>query len=232
MAAPDASSRRRIARVCVDCALAALLVAVMATALVQEAPHEYLGCALLAAVVAHIVLNRRWFAALFRGHYSAVRVLQVVAVAGVAVCMGAQMASALVLSKFAFGFLPALPGASWARSVHLVCSYWGFVFAFAHVGLHAKGFARLARRSGKSHPSAAVWAMRAAVAIVALLGAVSFVQLDFAAYLFGRVQFAGADYDSALWLIFARYASVAVLIATVFYWVRSAIEAGGKRSRS
>ena len=50
--------------VVIDAALVGLLVAVMATALVQATPHEYLGVALFAAVVAHVILKRRHIKAL------------------------------------------------------------------------------------------------------------------------------------------------------------------------
>lgn len=55
--------------------IAGLLVAVMASALVQEAPHEYLGAALFVAVAAHAILNRRQLKALLRGRRNAVRIL-------------------------------------------------------------------------------------------------------------------------------------------------------------
>ena len=65
--------RSKGVRIAVDIAMAVVFVAVMATALVQEAPHEYLGIALFALIVAHVVLNRRWLKAMFRGRYSALR---------------------------------------------------------------------------------------------------------------------------------------------------------------
>ena len=126
--------RNKGVRIAVDIAMAVVFVAVMATALVQEAPHEYLGIALFALIVAHVVLNRRWLKAMFRGRYSALRAMQLVAIIGLLVCMLGQVVSSLVLSKYTFGFLPAIEGASWARRVHMLCSYWGFLFAFAHAG--------------------------------------------------------------------------------------------------
>ncbi len=78
--------KRRTVKISVDIAMAAVLVAVMTTAIVQEAPHEYLGVALFALIVAHIVLNRRWLASVFRGRYTIVRTLQVASIAGVAGC--------------------------------------------------------------------------------------------------------------------------------------------------
>ena len=221
----------RRARIAVDAVLAVLFVAVMATALVQEAPHEYLGVAVFAAVVVHIVLNRRWFKALFRGRYDAVRVLQIVAVVGLLACIAGQLASSLVLSKFAFGFLPALPGAGWARRVHMLCSYWGFVFAFAHAGLQLKGFARLVRARGASGTAGASAVFRVArilLAAIACFGAYSFMQMNLGAYLLGQVQFAFADAGQPIALSFARYASVAVLVAGAFHCLRRAVDSAAK----
>lgn len=210
-------------RIGIDAALALCFVAVMATALVQEAPHEYLGLTLFVLMLAHVVVNRRWFSTLARGRYSAVRVLQVVSIVGLVVCVVGQIASAVVLSKHALGFLPAVPGASWARQAHLLCSYWSFAFAFAHVGLQFKGM--LVRMGGlRDIPVAGLWALRAVWFVVAVFGAVSFVQLGMADYLFARVQFAAADYGAPLALTLSRYAAVAVLIAGLFHYLRVALE--------
>lgn len=217
------------ARIAVDAGLAVVYVAVMSTALVQEAPHEFLGLSLFALVVAHVVLNRRWVAALARGRYDAVRVLQLVAVVGVLACMVAQVASSLVLSKHALWFLPALPGAGWARRVHMLCSYWGFLFAFAHAGLQFRAVvARLGakRRLG----AAAIWTLRVVLVAVACFGTWSFAALGLPAYLAGQVQFAFADYAAPLAFTFVQYASVAALVAGAFYYLARLLRGRGKGS--
>lgn len=215
--------------VTVDAALAGLLVAVMATALVQEAPHEYLGVALFTAAAAHAILNRRRFKALLHGRRNAVGVVSIVAIAGLAICFVGQLASALVLSKFAFGFLPVLPGASLARRIHMLCSYWGFVLAFAHAGLHMKVLGRLmpivGARRALGTPRYAVWAPRLLFVAVSCFGVYSFVRLDFGAYLLGGVQFASADYGASLVSSMMSYASIAVLIGGLFHCLRAAASA-------
>ena len=206
-----------------DVALAATLIAVMATALVQEVPHEWLGLALFVFTVAHIVFNRKWLASVFRGRRNALRVLQIVVLVGLVVCVLGQIASSLVISKYAFGFLPALPGASWARRVHMLCSYWMFVFAFAHVGLHV--------RTPRGLAAWQTWALRIVFAVVACFGIYSFVQLNLWSYLTGQVLFAFVDPSVPLALSVIRYASVAVLVAGVFHYIRMGITIAAKRGR-
>jgi hypothetical protein len=203
--------------------MGAVLVAVMATALVQEAPHEWLGVGLFVLMVAHAVLNRRWLASVFRGRYGVVRVLQVAVLAGLVACVLGQVASSLVLSRHAFGWLPSLPGASWARRTHMLCSYWSFVLAFAHVGLHA----RMPRRM----PAGRLWAHRAVLAAVACYGAYSFVRLGMLPYLAGQVLFAAVDLGTPMALALARYASVGVLVACLARLARVAAE-GARRKGS
>ncbi|MBQ9004494.1 MAG: DUF4405 domain-containing protein [Eggerthellaceae bacterium] len=214
---------KRALKIAVDVALAVVLVALMATALVQEAPHEWLGVASFALVVAHVVLNRRWLASVPRARLDVLRVLQLVVLAGLVVCIVGQVASSLVVSKHAFGFLPALPGAAWARRVHMVCSYWMFVFAFAHAGFHV--------RVPQGMPSWQVWAGRIVLVVIGCIGAYSFVQLGMPSYLLGQVQFAYADPSVPVAISMARYASVAVLVAGVSHYVRAGIVAAKRKKR-
>ncbi len=211
-------------RAALDVAMTVTLVTVMATALVQEIPHEWLGIASFALMAIHVVLNRKWLASVFRGRRDALRVLQIVVIAGLAICIIGQVASSLVLSKHAFGFLPALPGASWARRVHMLCSHWAFVLAFAHAGLHM--------RVPKDMLQWQIWVARVVFAIVACFGACSFVQLGLWQYLTGQVQFAFADFGVPLALAVARYASVAVLVMGVFRYVREGVSRIGAVRRS
>lgn len=216
-------------RICmaIDAAMAVAFVAVMATALVQEVPHEYLGIALFALVIVHVVVNRRWFACLACGRYDAVRALQLVAVAGLLACVAGQAASSVVLSEHALWWLPALPGAGWARRVHMLCSYWGFVFAFAHAGLQFRtALARMGTRRRFGRP--AVWAGRVALIAVACFGAWSFAALGLLAYLAGQVEFAFVDQAAPLSLAFAQYAAVAVFIAVAFHCLGCLLHGKGK----
>ena len=92
----------------IDAGMAVAFVAAMATALVQEVPHECLGIALFALVLAHIIVHRRWFTRLVRGRYDAVRVLQLAAVLGLLVCFAGQVASSIAISEYVLWWLPAV----------------------------------------------------------------------------------------------------------------------------
>ena len=213
----------RAVKIVVDVAMSVVLVATMATALVQEVPHEWLGIALFVLMVTHVVLNRKWILGVFRSHRKAPYLLHLILIVALLVCLVGMIASSLVLSKYVFGFLPALPGASWARRIHMLFSYWLFVLAFAHSGLHV----RISRRMAPWK----LWSLRVAAVAVGAYGAYAFVQLGMFAYLTGQVQFAMVDLNTPLAVTFARYAGVAALVAIVFHGVQVALTAAGRRGR-
>lgn len=204
---------KRMPRRIVDIAFGAVFVLLMASAVVQEVAHEWLGVAAFALLAVHLALNRRWWARLLAGAYRPLRAVQTVVNLALVACLLGQVASSLVLSEHAFGFLPAFPGASWARVVHLACSYWGFALMAAHAGLHVEP---LARRMAASR--GAVWLARIAFAAVACFGAWSFVQLGLASYLTLQVQFVFADAAVPLAFSAAQHAAVAVLIGGIAHY--------------
>ena len=214
----------RAIKIVVDVAMSAVLVATMAAALVQEVPHEWLGIALFVLMVSHVVLNRKWVLGVIRSRRKASYVLHLILMVALLVCLVGMIASSLVLSKHVFGFLPALPGASWARRIHMLFSYWLFVLAFAHAGLHVRVPRRMAPWK--------LWAMRVVVVAVAAYGAYAFVRLGMFTYLTGQVQFALVDFGTSLTVTFARYAGVAALVALVFHGVQLALTTAGRRGRA
>ena len=99
----------------------------------------------------------------------------------------------------------------------MLCSYWSFVFAFAHAGLHM--------RLPKGNAPWEVWVPRVVFVALACYGAYAFVQLGLLPYLMGQVQFAFADYNTPLALSIARYIGVAALVSAIFYFIKSRIKA-------
>ena len=95
----------------------------------------------------------------------------------------------------------------------MICSYWTFILAFAHAGLHFRAPKRIAHWQ--------LWIARAACAAFACYGVYSFIQLGIAPYLAGQALFAAADFEAPLALIFIRYASIAVLVAVLFHYLRT-----------
>lgn len=127
---------KKYIKILVDFGMTVLLLLLMAYERVGAAAHEWLGIALFLLVVLHHVLNRKWSGNLLNGRYRPMRIAQTVLVALVLCAMLGSMASGIVLSRHALAFLPVRGGASWARTVHMLCGYWGFLLMGLHLGLH------------------------------------------------------------------------------------------------
>ena len=62
----------------VDVLLGIGLVLLMAYQVVGEEGHEWTGIAMTALMLTHQVLNRKWYAVLFKGKYGLLRTVQTV----------------------------------------------------------------------------------------------------------------------------------------------------------
>lgn len=202
-----AAVSRRPRRV-VDIALAVVLTLVMATALIEDFAHEYLGIAAFVLVAVHQVLNRTWWRALLRGRYTARRVLSTVVNIALVTCMCALLASSVVVSSHAFGWLPAISGAWWARTAHLAGSYWAFICAALHLGFHVQPAFSCKLRAFGSRRLVAI----AVLAVLAATGAVCAVQLDLMLYATLGSPFVFVDASIPLTLRFAQWACVGVFL--------------------
>lgn len=208
-------ARRIVARLA-EAALAVDLVILMATAIVEEVAHEWFGMALFALAIGHVCLRWPIVRATFLGKASVRKFVTLALYLLILACLVALFASSLILSKFAFGWLPALPGASWARGLHMVASYWLFVLAFVHIGMSMRIFAKTKHRK----TGIAIWLV--ACVALAVLGMWAFVDLDMWQYMSMGVQFAFADASAPLWATCAEFAIMGLGFAAIGNLAREA----------
>lgn len=217
--------RRAVVRCVVDVSLAIVFMLLMATALVEDFAHEWLGIAAFVLVAAHQVLNRAWWRVLPRGRYTARRVASTVVNLGLVCCTVALVASSVVISTHAFGWLPAISGASWARTAHLAGSYWAFVFVAIHVGFHVQPTLARIWRQGRA---ARVVLLVACVACV-VAGSWRVVALDMWTYLTLSAPFVFVDATVPLAGRFAQWALAGVFFSLFGSMVWLLLGAGGRR---
>lgn len=82
------------------------------------------------------------------------KILKIVVDIGILLTMIGSMYSGVILSEHALLFLPIKGGRTFAREVHMMSSYWGFVLMSLHLGLHwsmmtAKRFVKELPTAGK-----------------------------------------------------------------------------------
>lgn len=128
--------KKFICKIMIDMAMTVLLLLLMARQITGDSAHEWLGAGMFVLWIAHHILNGGWYSHLFKGKYMPVRILQMVVNFAVFLSMLGLMVSGIILSRKVFAFLPISGGVAFARSLHIVSAFWGFVLMAFHLGLH------------------------------------------------------------------------------------------------
>ena len=191
----------------IDTAMLILLLLLMAYSLVGEAAHEWLGLSMLLLFILHHIMNPAWLKTLFKGRYTPYRIYNTAINVLLLAIMVLLPISGIMMSKHIFHF-SGVGGMSFARTVHLLLSHWGFILMSVHVGNHAG-----THRTGKKKGFAALlWTAAIAVSIY---GAYAFVTRDMTSYLFLKNQFVFFDFGQSRLRFMVDHASMMCLFACI-----------------
>ena len=201
--------RTKRVRHIVDILLGIGLILLMSCQVVGEEGHEWTGIAMTALMLIHQVLNRKWYAALFKGKYAPLRIVQTVINLTLLGCFLLTAMSGINMGVYAIPSLAEFMKASTGRRMHLALSHWSFILMGLHLGLHVpamlKGLKnRTSRRIGccLSFPAAGA-------------GLYFFLKNSFPDYLSFQRHFAFIDYEKPAVLVLLE----ALLIASFFAFV-------------
>ena len=188
--------------------------------------HEILGVGLFVLWAVHIILNRRWYGAIFKGKYNPYRVMQTVINCCILICTIFLMISGIILSNHVFTFLNIQAGLGFARVAHLLASHWYYLFMSLHIGLHVSMIAnKIAQKKdaasessnqeSKPQSSARKIIFRIVLALACAYGLYAFIIRGVWKYLFLRQQFFFFDLERGYVLFAVDYISIIILFATI-----------------
>lgn len=223
-------TKKAILKIVVDVWMSAALLFLMTYNMLGDAFHEWLGAGMLVLFLLHHILNFKWSRAIFRGRYTAYRVLQTVLVLAILLIMLGSLVSGIILSRHVFIFLGIDGGRSFARTLHLVCAYWNLVLLSFHLGLHWNSMMAMAKRASGKPSAIRTWVLRILAFIVAGYGVVAFVNRDIGSYMTLRTQFVFFDYEDPLFLLLADYLAIMGLFVFMGHYVATALRGLGKNS--
>ena len=211
-------------RIIIDIGMVLLLPLLMAYSLVGEAAHEYLGIGMFVLFAAHHILNAAWWKHLLRGRYTPLHIFGTAVNLALAVIMLALPISGMILSRHVFRFLH-LGGATAARTVHLLASYWGLVLMSVHAGMHGSMISGMLRKKFNIRRSstAGTWSLRLIAVLLAVCGVHAFVKHKISSYLFLRTQFVFIDFSQPVALVLLDYLAIIALFAMVGYCISKVI---------
>lgn len=211
-------NRKIILKIVVDIGMTVMLLLLMTYERIGAAVHEWLGMAMLVLFIIHHFLNRKWSGYIFKGRYTLFRIWQTILVVGILLTMAGSMYSGVVLSEYALSFLPIKGGRAFAREVHMISAYWGFVLMSLHLGLHWGMMMGIAKRFVKELPAIGRWLLRGIAVFIAGYGAYAFIQRDIWRYMLLINHFAFFDFEEPLIFFLADYIAVMVLFVWVNYY--------------
>lgn len=204
-----------------------------------EIVHEILGVALFVLWAIHIILNRRWYGAIFKGKYNPYRVMQTVINCCILICTIFLMISGIILSNQLFTFLNIQSGLGFARIAHLISSHWYYLFMALHIGLHVGVITNKMRHpapinchpeliSGSStnempkqvrHDKLCKIIQRIILALVCAYGLYVFIARGVWKYLVLKQQFFFFDLERGYILFAMDYISIIILFATISHFI-------------
>ena len=202
-----------------------LLLFLMAFMVTGQEAHEWLGAGMLALFIAHHVLNAAWLKNLGRGRYTPFRILQTALALLVLLTMLGSMASGIMMSRYAFDFLPIRGGLALARTLHMLCAYWGFIFLSAHLGLHWGMMMGMVRKMAKVKTASLTrrTVLRILACGISAYGAYGFIKHRISDYLFLRSMFVFFDFEQPPIQFFAEYIAMMGLCACAAYYLSLAV---------
>ena len=212
-------------KICVDITMTAALYACMAYMLVGEEAHEWIGSGLALLFILHNALNRKWYAALLTGRWTALRAFQAAVNLLCLASMAAAAVSGAAMSRYLYDIPFLSGGASLARTVHMLAAYWGYCFVSLHLGLHWSMMLGMMKNAAAPQraPRWITPLLRTAGAAAALLGAHALMRHSLLDYMFLRNQFVFFDTERPLCLFFLDYAAIMALWAWLAHYARLAL---------
>jgi hypothetical protein len=210
---------KTIGKIAIDFFLTVGLLLLMAYELIGEAVHEWIGTGMLLLCTIHHIINWNWISHLQKGKYTVFRILQTIITAFAFLSIVGLMISGIILSRHVFDFLSISDGQSLARTLHMLCAYWGLVLLSVHIGLHLNtlmGVTRQVIHISKPTLPLTIF-LRITGLLLATYGMYAFFQRQIGSYLFLQNEFVFFDFNDPLIAFFADYLAIMELFACIGY---------------
>ena len=219
---------KMILKLAVDIGMTAALLLLMAYELIGQAAHEWIGIGMFVLFVIHHILNGSWIRNLLRGRYNPVRIMQTGLVLLILCAMAGLMVSGIILSRHALSFLPIKGGRSFARNLHMLSAYWGFVLMSVHLGFHWSMMMGMAKKFFPKPSAVRKWVLRILALVIAGYGVYAFIRRDIGIYMLLRSHFVFFDYEEPLVFFYLDYIAVMGLLIWIGNYVCVGLRMIGK----
>jgi hypothetical protein len=206
-------------RLLLDFLAVAFIIACLAYWWLDNLSHELFGTALFVLVIVHNVFNRRWYGGVTKRKLDAVRIVNLVTIACLAIGMTIMLVTSLLVSRNLFPFT-ALSGAFAVREIHMFAAYWVLLIIAVHLGTRWEVVMNVFRTTfGIRTPNGVrAWAARILGLVVAAWGVKSFSDMAFGAKLMLTYSLDMWDFNESTLGFFLSYGSIVGLFGAVTHY--------------
>lgn len=221
---------KMIAKLTCDALMTAALLLLMAYEMVGQAAHEWIGVGIFLLFLVHHILNISWSKRIFKGKYTAFRMLQTLIAGMLFLCMIGLAYSGVILSRHVFSLLPIQGGRSLARILHMLCSYWGFTLMGIHLGLHWSMIVGIVGKGRNKSAIRSVFLRGIAIAI-AVYGVYVFFARQIGIYMLLQSHFVFFDYEEPLMLFLLDYVAVMGFFVFIGHYLSKILKWMGRKRK-
>lgn len=222
---------RMILKLTVDIGMTICLFLLMTYELIGQVAHEWIGIGIFLLFMLHHILNWSFSRNLFKGKYSGLRIVQTAIAVLVLGSMVGSMVSGIILSRHALSFLPIQGGRAFARNLHMLSAYWGFVFMSFHLGLHWRMMMGMAGKIWKQPCALRTWLCRLAAVLIAGYGIYAFVKRGIGGYMLLTNQFVFFDFEEPLIFFLLDYAAIMGLFVFLAHFFCESLKRAGRKHK-
>lgn len=218
---------KQILKIIIDIAMTVLFLFLMAYHITGNSLHEWLGVMIFILFIVHHILNLKWYRGLFKGKYTASRILMATVNFLLFAAMIGMMVSGIMLSRDVFGFLNLRAGML-GRRLHMVSTAWGFCLMAVHIGLHCGMVVAMIKKL----PVSGKWTgmiARGVAALLALYGIYAFISRQIGERMLLLMEYAFFDYGEPAAFFFMDYICILILFVALSYYLAKLLR---KKKRS
>ena len=213
--------RKKNLKIIVDVLMTLGLLLLMCYQLIGEEIHEWIGVGEFILFFIHHILNWNWTKSLIKGKYNVYRTIQTILVFLVFIAMIGLMVSGIILSRYVFDFLDIRGLRSFARTLHMIMSYWGFIFMSLHIGIHWIIITNIFKKFKGVKFGSII--MRVISILIAVYGIYAFIKRGIISYLFLTVEFVFFNFQEPIILFLIDYLAIMGLFIFISYYIMKAI---------
>lgn len=204
---------KNIIKIFIDIIMTILFFVLLAYNLTGRTMHEYLGFLIFSFFILHHILNFNWCKNLFKGKYNLTRSLNTFINFMLFICMLGLIISGILFNRDVVEFFNLSNIKVLNKKVHVICSYWGFIFMSAHLGMHWGIFINMSKKIININKQICI----TIALLIAIYGIVSFIKRDLhnVMFLFTRLP----DYEKPAIFFFMDHIAIMGLFIFISYYL-------------